>query len=218
MKIIISEDIQEACKDAALGVLRYSAEVTKSSPELLKKFDQVISEIREKYTLADIVENSHIKSTRLAYKSLGKDPNRYRNAAEAMLRRVVKENNLYRINSVVDINNIISISSGYSIGSYNLSQLKGDIVLKRAEEGTCYSGIGKDKVNIEYLPTLYDSEGPFGNPTSDSKRAMVKLDNQEIISVIYSFDGKEELSEWLDKFSELLKQYAGISEIEKQIV
>lgn len=218
MKIYISEDIQNVCKNISLGILRYHAKVAKSSPELLEVFDKVISDIRNEYSLADIVENKHIKSTRLAYKSLGKDPNRHRNAAEAMLRRVVKENNLYRINTIVDINNIISISSGYSIGSYALSQLKGDIVLKRAEEGATYPGIGKDSVNIEYLPVLHDEKKAFGNPTSDSQRAMIKLNNQEIVSIIYSFDGNIELYEWVEKFSVLLKQYAGVSEVEKWII
>jgi DNA/RNA-binding domain of Phe-tRNA-synthetase-like protein len=218
MKIFISEKIHEICKDASLGVLRYNVEVTKSSKELIKEFDKIILETRNKYALDTIVDNKHIKSTRVAYKTLGKNPSRYRNASEAMLRRVVKGNDLYRINSVVDINNIISISSGYSIGSYDLNQLKEDIFLKKAEEGNSYPGIGKDNVNIEYLPTLYDSDGAFGNPTSDSKRAMVELKSQEIISIIYSFDGKDDLNEWMEKFSILLKKYAGVSEIEKWLI
>lgn len=218
MRILISKVLKKLCKDASLGVLSYRANVTKSSEELLVEFDKVSKLIREQYELKDIIENPHIKSTRLAYKCFGKDPNRYRNAAEAMLRRLVKGSKLYQINSIVDINNIISISSGYSIGSYDSSQLRGEILFELAKEGANYHGIGKGITNVEYLPTLCDSIGPFGSPTSDSQRAMVGLDKKDIISVVYSFDGKEDLNEWLEKFSLLLKQYANVMEVEKWVI
>lgn len=218
MKILISKELKEKCTSISLGILRYNADVTNSSPELLKHFDRVISKLRNEYALNDIIENKHLKSTRLAYKSFGKDPNRYRNAAEAMLRRVVKSGKLYKINNIVDINNIISLMSGYSIGSYDLSRLDKDITLKLAKEGEYYHGIGKDRVNIEHLPTLYDLHGAFGNPTSDSQRAMIKPYHQEIISIVYSFDGNQDLAEWMEQFSILLKQYAGIREIQKWII
>ena len=90
----------------------------------------------------------------------GKVSHEYRNAAEAMLRRLVKGSGLYRINNVVDINNLVSVSSGYSIGSYGISELHGPVTLRQAPEDTHYAGIGKDSVNIGFLPVLYDDEGP----------------------------------------------------------
>lgn len=218
MQISISEEIADRWEKASLGILHYTADVSKSTPDLLKLFDNEVLRIKESYILAKIVENRHIAATRQAYKSLGKDPNAYRNAAEAMLRRVVKGNGLYQINNVVDINNLVSVSSGYSIGSYDVSQLNGDLILRRAEEGEHYSGIGKSSVNIEFLPTLYDEQGPFGNPTSDSQRAMITSGNREIISVLYSFDGKEGLNEWMEQFAQLLENFADISEVEKWVV
>lgn len=47
---------------------------------------------------------------------------------------------------------------------------------------------------------------------------MVGLEKKDIISVIYSFDGKENLNEWLGKFSLLLKQYANVMEVEKWVI
>ena len=40
---------------------------------------------------------------------------------------------LYHVNSVVDVNNLISVESGLSVGSYDLEQLQGDIVFRKAE-------------------------------------------------------------------------------------
>ena len=216
-KISITNDLKSRDNKITLGILYYKANVVISSNELEEKYNDTISILKEKYILQSIVENKNINSTRLAYSSFGKKPSRYRNAAEAMLRRIVKGNGLYRINNIVDINNIISISSGYSIGSYCANMLTDNIILKLAENGEKYPGIGKDSVNIEFLPTLYDDNGAFGNPTSDSQRAMVKEGEQEIISIIYSFDD-EGLENTLMKFAEMLKEYANVIEVDTWII
>lgn len=218
MHLSISQEILSRCPQAALGVLQYDAQVEPSSAALLEVFDRAIDELSARYTLGDIAQIPHIAATRQAYKALGKSPHEYRNAAEAMLRRVVKNNGLYHINNVVEINNLISISSGYSIGSYDVSQLQGDIVLDRVGEGVHYDGIGKASVNIEFLPTLCDSLGPFGNPTSDSQRAMIQKGPRTVLSVLYAFDGTTDLFPWMERFSELVRQWCGAGDVQTWVV
>ena len=218
MKITISDEIKKLCPDAALGILRYEANVAPASSELLEVFEETVTELSDNLTTEMIAGLPHIASTRLAYKALGKSPQEYRNASEAMLRRIAKGHGLYHINNVVDSNNLISISSGYSIGSYDVSRLEGDISLRRAAEGAHYAGIGKASVNIGHLPTLYDSQGAFGNPTSDSRRAMVEPGAHEIVSVLYSFDGIEELAPWMAKFTQYLGRYCGVTTVQTMVV
>ena len=213
MNLSISREILTRCPQAALGVLQYDADVAASSPELLELFEQTLGQLAQRYTLGDIAQIPHIAATRVAYKALGKSPHEYRNAAEAMLRRVVKNSGLYHINNVVEVNNLISISSGYSIGSYDVSQLQGDVVLDRVGEGVHYDGIGKASVNIEFLPTLCDDLGPFGNPTSDSQRAMIQKGRRTVLSVLYAFDGTEDLAPWLDRFADLVRQWCGAGDV-----
>lgn len=214
MKISISDEIKTLCMGTALGVLHYKVTVEPSTVKLLDIFDSTIAKLSDEYTLDAIVQNPHIAATRQAYKALGKSPHEYRNAAEAMLRRVIKNLGLYHINNVVEVNNLISISSGYSIGSYDLGELKGEVELRRAEDGAHYDGIGKSNVNIEHLPVLYDDLGPFGNPSSDSRRAMIQNGKRDIVSILYSFDGREGLKPWIEQFSRNLEQYCGVRGIE----
>lgn len=218
MKISISDEIKKLCPEAALGVLHYRVNVKPSSEQLLQTLEGIVSKLSGEYSIERIAQNPHIASTRRAYKALGKSPQEYRNAAEAMLRRIVKGFGLYHINNVVEVNNCISISSGYSIGSYDLSGLHGSIELRRAEDGAHYAGIGKGSINIEHLPVLYDEEGPFGNPSSDSRRAMIQNGNCEVYSILYSFDGHEGLKSWMERFSDMLEQYCEVKEIENWIV
>ena len=196
------------------------ADVAESSPEQQAAFDSLIKGLEQKYTdLALIAQNPKVAATRQAYKALGKDPSKYRNSAEAMLRRIAKKNGLYRVNNAVDVNNMISVESGYSLGSYDLGAVKGQIVWKRTPDGEKYKGIGKDVLNIEHLPALYDDEGVFGNPTSDSRRTMINNGaGQRLLYVIYAFDGAGDLPFWLDKTESLLVKFANAAEIEKRIL
>ena len=59
------------------------------------------------------------------------------------MRRVSGNDELYHINSVVDVNNLISVENGLSVGSYDLENIHGDIIFRKAENGEGYNGIGK---------------------------------------------------------------------------
>lgn len=204
---------------AMLGVVRYVVDVKKSDERLVGYFDKTVKEIGSRYEMSEIAEIPHIRETREAYKALGKSPSQYRNAAEAMLRRIVKGNGLYKINNVVEINNLISIRTGYSVGSYDKHALKGEIELRPAPAGERYEGIGKSDLNIENLPVLFDEEGAFGNPTSDSKRAMIQEGKREIMSVIYAFHlEQEELEKWLAEYRKLLEQFTDATAIPTEII
>ncbi len=218
MNISVSESLNKMWPKTALGILEYEADVVKSPKELLDVFEEAIERLSDEYCMDDIAKLPHVEATRKAYKALGKNPSEYRNAAEAMLRRVVKSSGLYHINNIVEINNLISISSGYSIGSYDLDEVKGAVIYERAEEDLHYAGIGKSSVNIGCIPTLHDDEGAFGNATSDSQRAMIKEGHRRIASIIYSFDGTDGLKAWMDEFEKDLKAYCGVAEVKQSIV
>ena len=174
--------------------------------------NRTVNEISANYQLEDIKEMQAISDTRNSYKLLGASPSRYRNAAEAMLRRVVQGKGLYKINNIIDIQNMTSITSGISIGSYDLDKIIGEIVYKRAEEEQ-YQGIGKENVNITSLPCLYDDEGPFGNPTSDSRRAMITDKSHKILTIFYSFSDEKTTETALRNFLYQLDKYTDAKDI-----
>ena len=61
-----------------------------------------------------------IKALRDAYRALGNDPTRYRGSNEALVRRISQGKDLYRVNTVVDINNLISLETLHSAGTFDL--------------------------------------------------------------------------------------------------
>ena len=218
MSIGIDNALKRLCSGAALGVLHYKAMVAPSSQAQRMEFDRKLAQLQGDTLLENVAKDPHIAATREAYKALGKNPKEYRNAAEAMLRRIIKGKGLYYINNVVEVNNLISVSSGYSIGSYDISDLHGDIMLRRADEGLHYEGIGKGSVNIGCLPVLFDDDGAFGNPTSDSRRAMIQEGRREIYSIFYAFDGPVGLGPWMEKFCQLLERFCDVHGVERWTV
>lgn len=70
------------------------------------------------------------------------------------------------INSAVDANNLVSLETGFSLGTYDLACLQGDLVLRLGREGEGYAGIGKDTLDLNRMPLLADALGPFGCPCS----------------------------------------------------
>lgn len=103
MNFEISEEIINLWPDTKLGIINYDINVEKSSGDFLNFFDDETEKIKNKYQISDISLFRHIKTTREAYKKFGKSPQEYRNASEAMLRRIINGKGLYRINNVVDI-------------------------------------------------------------------------------------------------------------------
>ncbi|MBR5430465.1 MAG: hypothetical protein IK116_08090 [Firmicutes bacterium] len=218
MEITVAPALREIWPQAALGVLCYTAEVQPSCGPLLADFEAELAWLAGRYQLDTITKNPHVDATRRAYKALGKSPSEYRNSAEAMLRRIVKGSGLYHINNVIELNNLISVRSGYAVGSYDVEQLRGRVELCRAEDGAHYDGIGKSSVNIQHLPVLRDELGYFGSPTSDSQRAMIKEGRRRVCSVIYAFDGPDAVAEWVREYAASLEKYLAAAELTTQVI
>lgn len=128
-----------------------------------------------------------IAATRAAYRALGKDPARYRPAAEALCRRVQQGKGLAAINTVVDCNNLLSLETGFSIGTYDRARLAPPLTCRPGRPGESYAGIGRGPLNLEGLPVLVDAGGAFGSPTSDSMRTMVTTATTAILMVLFGF-------------------------------
>jgi len=211
IQISIDRPLKKVAPNLVLGVVSARVEVAKNSPPLWKEINKRIKELQSTITLASLYEIPQIKGLRTAYKALGKDPTRYRGSQEALVRRVLQGKGLYQINTVVDINNLISLETLHSVGSYNIDNLKPPVVFRIGKPGESYKGIGKEIVNVADLPVFADEAGPFGSPTSDSERAMITLGTKKVIIVIISFTGQEHLKGQLQRTTNLLCDYANAS-------
>jgi DNA/RNA-binding domain of Phe-tRNA-synthetase-like protein len=134
------------------------------------------------------------------------------------LRRIANKKSLYQINNVVDLLNLVSIESGFSIGGYNVSKIQGEINFGIGKEAENYQGIGRGDLNIVNLPVFRDELGAFGSPTSDSVRTSITTDCKIFLMIIISFQKEEGLQKAINHAVNLLTQYANATQIETQII
>lgn len=120
-----------------------------------------------------------VARARELYRRFGLDPTRVRPSSEALLRRLKKGEPLPRINSLVDVANALSVQLQVPVGLYDLDKVKGDeLVIRLGSKGEGYTGIGKERVNVEGRICVADAEGPCGNPSADSARTMITTETE----------------------------------------
>lgn len=218
MSVSIDPALKSTCPQLALGLVRANARIATDDAELWVEIAACTDEARRTLAIDDISALPQIKALRHAYRAAGKDPARYRGSQEALLRRILKGTPLYRVNTIVDINNLVSLESRHSLGTYDLDRLDGDVTLRVGRPAETYKGIGKDVLNLECLPVYCDAAGPFGSPTSDSERAMITAGTTRILMVVTAFSGRDGLSATVDRAVALMRRYAQADAIESEIV
>ena len=218
IQIELSSEIKTACPE--LTVLAIACRV-KNSPSDGALWQEIAAEeaaVKAACRLEEVNKWTPIKATRTAYKRLGKDPNRYRPSAEALRRRILRELPLYRIDTLVDLINLVSIRTGYSIGGFDADKINGGLTLGVGREGERYEGIGRGLLNIAGLPVYRDQVGGIGTPTSDEERTKISLETTSLLMIINGYSGSEGLKEAGDYALDLLRRYASAENVEVSVI
>ena len=200
--------ILEKCPNLILGCLTGKVTVESTNEELRNYISEKLKIIPEERNLESVSQFPTIRTTRDAYRTLGKKPGRYRPSAEALTRRILQGKGLYEVNNFVDCLNLISILSGFSIGGYDLEKIQGLIRLGKGNENEPYEAIGRGALNIHNLPILRDDLGAFGSPTSDSVRTMITENTKQFLMVFFNFGGHENLKFWMSESQKLFREFA----------
>jgi len=161
-------------------------QVRESEPALVAEIDELGRSLRQRYGELRSSEVPGTADARTLYKALGIDPTKTRPSNEALLRRVLKGESLYRVNTLVDALNLCSLRAQLPFGLYDLDHVAPPVVLRRGHAGESYEGIRKGPVNVEGRPALADAQGAFGNPTSDSLRTSISLATQRALVTAYA--------------------------------
>lgn len=193
MKILVSDEIEKVCPSFVGTHVEVSVRNTPYSEGLWNEINRLEQQFRATLTTETLKDISGIAATRRVYRACGKDPSRYRPAAEALIRRMLQGKELYQISTLVDLVNLASIKFGYSIGGFDAEKFEGDtLTLGIGKAGEPYEGIGRGLINIEGLPVYRDSRGGVGTPTSDNERTKIDLNTTHLLVLINGYDGNEE--------------------------
>ena len=75
-------------------------------------------------------------------------------------------------------------------------------------------------MHVEGRPTLVDARGPFGNPTSDSARTMIRPETTRALVTCYGPAScpPQRMADVLDRTRENLVRFGGGTEVARQIL
>jgi DNA/RNA-binding domain of Phe-tRNA-synthetase-like protein len=131
-----------------IGALKVEVEgvrVEESNPEVERLKEETAERVRGRYDLLSLKEVRAIRAYRDFMWRLGIDPTKIRPSAEALVRRILMGKPFPTINTLVDLYNVISVRFLISIGAFDLDRLEGEPLLRFAEEGEEFLGIGMEK-------------------------------------------------------------------------
>ncbi len=137
-----------------------------------------------------------------------------------MHRRIHRDLPLYQINTLVDLINLISIKTGYSIGGFDTDKIDGDLVLGVGRAGELYEGIGRGELNIEGLPVYRDKTGGILIPylLNLNFRTKIDLNTTNLLMLINAYSGISGLEETGKWTTNLLEKYANAIDISTAII
>lgn len=208
MQIHISDEFRNLFPEYRNVCIRAEVSNREHDEALWHEIQDASAALREAMTIEDIKRVPAIEATRRAYKHSGKDPNRYRPSAEALIRRILKGEELYRISVLVDLINLVSLRTGFSIGGFDAGKICGDVTLGIGRHEEKFEAIGRGMLNIGNLPLLRDEKGGIGTPTSDEVRTMLTLGTTGILIVINGYSGETGLDDAAVMTCTLLERYA----------
>lgn len=160
--------------------------VTEHDAALWEEVDVVSRRVRAEFAGLEPAQIAGLRPARELYRKIGVDPTKLRPSSEALLRRVLRGDDLPKINSLVDLNNLCSLEFLLPIGLHDLDRVGGTLLLRKGGPGEGYDAIGKGSYSVEGRLTAVDDFGPCGSPTSDSQRTMITLATRRCLMIIYA--------------------------------
>ena len=209
MEIIVSNEIENVCPNFIGACVEAKVKNSQYCQDLWNEINTLGEEFKNKLTIETLKEISGIAATRRIYRICGKDPSRYRPAAEALIRRILQGKTLYQIDTLVDLINLASMKYGYSLGGFDADKFVGNTLeLGIGKEGEPYEGIGRGMINIQGLPVYRDGIGGVGTPTSDNERTKITINTNHLLVLINGYDGNEALVKQNAEFvQQLIKRF-----------
>ena len=146
MSLKIDSELKTAFPDLTVLTLHINGvQIQKRGAELEKFKVTVTEQVRNEYDLDTVKDHPTFRAYRDFFWSIKIDPTKIRPAAEALIRRILAGKTLPCINTLVDAYNLASIKTRIALATFDTDKLEGELLMRFAEEGEQFSGIGMDK-------------------------------------------------------------------------
>ncbi len=155
------ERVLDQWHNRSMSVFRYSAPIAKDFPgirggvalvtdmenrptpqALIDIYQTEQQQVREAIGETPLSEIPSLAAWRRTFSSFGVKPTQYRNAAEALLRRLTKRGDIPVINAAVDIANVVSIRYRLPVAVFDQTPVSGETTVRYAEGSERFTDLG----------------------------------------------------------------------------
>lgn len=186
MEITIQRHIKEILPDFKIGTIHYNNITVSESPQMLKGRLQLFQEqLYFDLEGKDITHFPGLLEWQLVWKTLGSSPSRYRPSAEALFRRIKKQNYLPSVHSAVDMNSFLSLQYEIPLGLYDADKIEGNVEIALGTEQDQYEGLNNRTNTLTNILVSKDVLGAFGSPYVDSTRTAVTESTKNALHIFY---------------------------------
>jgi len=164
----------------------------KVNPIIYEEALRIIKEYSKRYDIHDIKNHYMIRIYRDYLWRLKIDPTKTRPSHEALLRRVLRTHEFPRINTIVDIGNLISLKYLVPIGLYDLNKVDPPLLIRSSVLGDLFHPIGSDLIKEipPGRPLLTDREKVIHIfPSRDSRLTSIDLNTSNILMIAIGVEG-----------------------------
>jgi DNA/RNA-binding domain of Phe-tRNA-synthetase-like protein len=184
--IFITDTIRQKIKGLNFGLVQAkNVSVKPTTASFDTELQNLEQEIKQNFCNTAPSENEIVSSVRRMYRQVGWEPTKYRPSSEALIRRLLQNKGLYRINNLVDYGNLVSARYHIPMGLYDLDKISGKIVIDTGLPNEEYQGISKALIHASGKIILRDDVGVFGNPTADSRRTSISAQTKISLAVFF---------------------------------
>ena len=157
---LISDKIFNLFPGYRRGVVIAHQVINGESPrELVEMLRTAEDSVRERLALDSLASHPRITSWREAYRAFGASPGKFRSSIEAMVRRVLRGQELPLINTLVDLGNAFSLRYLVPTGGHAIDVLTSDIHLRAATGQEEFQAFGSEEVEHPLPGEIIFAEG-----------------------------------------------------------
>jgi DNA/RNA-binding domain of Phe-tRNA-synthetase-like protein len=145
---------------------------------------EVVRKARAGLTMENLSAHPTVSALRKLFKTAGCDPTRYRPSSEALLRRILKGDEIPPLHPLVDLNNCLSVELAVPCCVMRDGSFTPPLVLRAGKEGEGYESL-RGPFNLEGKPLLADTLGPLDAPITGNERVKIISETHSAWLVAY---------------------------------
>lgn len=145
---------------------------------------EVVGRVRARLTMENLATHPTVSALRKLFRAAGCDPTRYRPSSEALLRRVLKGEDLPALHPLVDINNCLSAELAVPCCVMREGSFTPPLVLRSGREEDSYESL-RGPFSPVGKPLLADAVGPLDTPITGNVRVKITAESEIAWLVVY---------------------------------